>query len=86
MHAKKASSDVSLTKVAKQSVPQSPQKYYASGGEGKTLPEGVWRARKVAGFIHGNNGYSAGGNKEETGLDFQATAGAAVLEYGLVIV
>jgi hypothetical protein len=51
--------------------------------EGKTLPEGVVRARLPFKSIQGEHGYDADGNKVDMGLALHATAGAFVLEYGV---
>ena len=57
---------------------------FATLPEGKTLPQGVMRARYVHSKITGNgSSYDKDGNKVDAAIDLNATGGAAVIEYGI---
>jgi hypothetical protein len=73
--------------VTQASVPESPAESRSSApqtiaGEGRTLPEGVWRARAIFSSTQAESGFSDSGKKEDGGWQAQLSAGAMVIEYG----
>jgi hypothetical protein len=57
---------------------------FATLPEGKTLPQGVMRARYVHSKVTGNgSSYDKDGNKLDAIVELNATGGAAVVEYGI---
>ncbi|MEY4065943.1 MAG: hypothetical protein RIR26_2151 [Pseudomonadota bacterium] len=60
-----------------------PSSTHAIAGEGKTLPEGVWRARTIFSSARAQDGFSDSGKKEDGGWRAEVSAGAMVIEYGI---
>ncbi len=57
---------------------------FATLPEGKTLPQGVMRARYIHSKITGNgSSYDKDGNKVDAVVELNAAGGAAVVEYGI---
>jgi hypothetical protein len=58
-------------------------RYFAAGPEGKTLPEGVLRARLAVRFASGDSGFDKAGKKTDPGAQVNAVGSGVVIEYGV---